>query len=44
MHERARNLEFVKAARLRDLLSLLREQAFGASVHDSIAPNQAGRA
>ena len=44
MLEHARNLEFEKAARLRDRLSLLREQAFGASVHDSIAPNQAGRA
>ena len=44
MLEHARNLEFEKAARLRDRLSLLREQAFGASVHDSIAPNQAGGA
>jgi excinuclease ABC subunit B len=44
MLEHARNLEFEKAARLRDQLSLLREQAFGASVHDSVAPIQAGRA
>jgi excinuclease ABC subunit B len=44
MLEHARNLEFEKAARLRDQLSLLREQAFGASVHDHIAPIQAGRA
>jgi excinuclease ABC subunit B len=34
MLEHARNLEFEKAARVRDQLSLLREQAFGASVHD----------
>lgn len=35
MLEHARNLEFEKAARLRDQLSLLREQAFGASPHDT---------
>lgn len=35
MLEHARNLEFEKAARVRDQLSLLREQAFGASVHDA---------
>jgi excinuclease ABC subunit B len=34
MLEHARNLEFEKAARTRDQLALLREQAFGASVHD----------
>ncbi len=35
MFEHARNLEFEKAARLRDQLALLREQAFGASgAHD----------
>jgi len=44
MLEHARNLEFEKAARLRDQLALLREQAFGASVHDSIVPIEAGRA
>jgi excinuclease ABC subunit B len=38
MLEHARNLEFEKAARLRDQLSLLKEQAFGASVGDHIAP------
>ena len=38
MLEHARNLEFEKAARLRDQLALLREQAFGAAVHDSVAP------
>ncbi|MCW5612866.1 MAG: excinuclease ABC subunit UvrB [Rubrivivax sp.] len=35
MLEHARNLEFEKAARVRDQLALLREQAFGAAVHDS---------
>jgi len=34
MLEAARNLEFEKAARLRDQLALLKEQAFGAVVHD----------
>ncbi|MFO1215124.1 MAG: excinuclease ABC subunit UvrB [Burkholderiaceae bacterium] len=34
MLEHARNLEFEKAARVRDQLALLREQAFGASGHD----------
>jgi excinuclease ABC subunit B len=38
MLEHARNLEFEKAARLRDQLALLREQAFGASVHDNVVP------
>jgi excinuclease ABC subunit B len=36
MLEHARNLEFEKAARVRDQLSLLREQAFGASVADVV--------
>jgi excinuclease ABC subunit B len=35
MLEHARNLEFEKAARVRDQLALLREQAFGAAPHDS---------
>ncbi len=35
MLDHARNLEFEKAARLRDQLALLREQAFGAAGHDS---------
>ncbi|MDZ5456637.1 excinuclease ABC subunit UvrB [Azohydromonas lata] len=35
MLEHARNLEFEQAARLRDQLALLREQAFGAAGHDS---------
>ncbi len=34
MLEHARNLEFEQAARVRDQLSLLREQAFGATGHD----------
>ncbi|HEY6513608.1 MAG TPA: excinuclease ABC subunit UvrB [Burkholderiaceae bacterium] len=34
MLEHARNLEFEQAARVRDQLSLLREQAFGASTDD----------
>jgi excinuclease ABC subunit B len=36
MLEHARNLEFEKAARVRDQLALLREQAFGAAGHDVI--------
>jgi excinuclease ABC subunit B len=36
MLEHARNLEFEKAARARDQLALLKEQAFGAVVHDSV--------
>jgi excinuclease ABC subunit B len=36
MLEHAKNLEFEKAARVRDQLALLREQAFGASVHDHV--------
>jgi excinuclease ABC subunit B len=38
MLEHARNLEFEQAARLRDQLAQLREQAFGARVHDNIVP------
>ena len=36
MLEHARNLEFEKAARVRDQLALLREQAFGGSGHDVV--------
>ena len=36
MLEHARNLDFEKAARVRDQLALLREQAFGASVADVV--------
>jgi excinuclease ABC subunit B len=43
MLEHARNLEFEKAARVRDQLALLKEQAFGASVHDNVVPIQAGQ-
>ncbi len=38
MLDHARNLEFEKAARVRDQLALLREQAFGASVADHLMP------
>jgi excinuclease ABC subunit B len=49
MLEHARNLEFEKAARVRDQLALLREQAFGAAGHDTNvvplpAPPKGGRA
>jgi excinuclease ABC subunit B len=43
MLEHARNLEFEKAARLRDQLAQLREQAFGARVHDNIVPLESAR-
>ncbi|WP_088282547.1 excinuclease ABC subunit UvrB [Ideonella sp. A 288] len=44
MLDHARNLEFEKAARVRDQLALLREQAFGASGHDvNVVPLVAGR-
>ena len=36
MLEHAKNLEFEKAARTRDQLAALREQAFGASVADNV--------
>ena len=38
MLDHARNLEFEKAARVRDQLAQLREQAFGAVVHDNVVP------
>ena len=37
MLEHARNLEFEKAARVRDQLAVLRQQAFGAAGGDNIA-------
>jgi excinuclease ABC subunit B len=37
MLEHARNLEFEKAARVRDQLAMLREQAFGAPGTDNVA-------
>ncbi|MEO8807955.1 MAG: excinuclease ABC subunit UvrB [Burkholderiaceae bacterium] len=40
MLDHARNLEFEKAARVRDQLALLREQAFGAAGGDNIVPIQ----
>ena len=44
MLEHARNLEFEQAARVRDQLAALREQAFGATVHDNVVPiSAAGR-
>ena len=42
MLEHARNLEFEQAARVRDQLALLREQAFGANVGDHIPPEPSG--
>jgi len=38
MLEHARNLEFEQAARVRDQLSQLKEQAFGAALHDKVVP------
>jgi excinuclease ABC subunit B len=47
MLDHAKNLEFEKAARVRDQLALLREQAFGAAGHDvnvvPIVPSAPGR-
>ena len=45
MLEHAKNLEFEKAARVRDQLALLREQAFGAAPHDTtVVPLVSGKA
>jgi excinuclease ABC subunit B len=44
MLDHARNLEFEKAARVRDQLALLREQAFGAPGADNIVPFPIGTA
>ncbi|HSI61008.1 MAG TPA: excinuclease ABC subunit UvrB [Ideonella sp.] len=46
MLEHAKSLEFEKAARVRDQLALLREQAFGAAGHDTnlLPPADAARA
>ncbi len=38
MFEHARNLEFEKAARVRDQLAVLKEQAFGAPGSDNVVP------
>jgi excinuclease ABC subunit B len=43
MLEHARNLEFEKAAHVRDQLAILKEQAFGAVVHDNVIPIQTAR-
>jgi excinuclease ABC subunit B len=43
MLEHARNLEFEKAARARDQLALLKQQAFGAVVHDNAVTIQSAR-
>ena len=43
MLEHARNLEFEQAARLRDQLALLKEQAFGAPGTENVTPIQAAR-
>ena len=44
MLEHARNLEFEQAARVRDQLALLRQQAFGANVGDHLVPTSPGPA
>ena len=38
MVEHAKNLEFEKAAKLRDQLHVLKEQAFGAPGNDNVLP------
>ncbi|TDP74852.1 excinuclease ABC subunit UvrB [Roseateles toxinivorans] len=43
MLEHAHNLEFEKAARVRDQLAQLRERAFGGSAHDNIVPISTAR-
>jgi excinuclease ABC subunit B len=43
MLEHARNLEFEKAARVRDQLAHLKEQAFGAVVHDNVVQIDAAK-
>jgi excinuclease ABC subunit B len=43
MLDHARNLEFEKAARVRDQLAHLREQAFGAPGTDNVVALVAGR-
>ena len=44
MVEHAKNLEFEKAARVRDQLHVLKEQAFGAPGSDNIVSLPAARA
>jgi excinuclease ABC subunit B len=43
MLEHARNLEFEKAARVRDQLAILKEQAFGAPGRENVVPIQAAQ-
>ena len=43
MLDHARNLEFEKAARVRDQLALLKVQAFGAAVPDNVVPIASAR-
>ena len=42
MLEHARNLEFEKAARVRDQLGILKEQAFGAAGRDNVVVISSG--
>ena len=44
MLEHARNLEFEKAARVRDQMDLLKKKAFGAAGRDNVVPMPGGRA
>ncbi len=43
MMEHARNLEFEKAARVRDQLATLKTRTFGAAGRDNIVPTVAGQ-
>ncbi|MBY0465753.1 MAG: UvrB/UvrC motif-containing protein, partial [Burkholderiales bacterium] len=44
MLEHARNLEFEQAARVRDQLAILKEQAFGGPGHDNVTTLMASKA
>jgi excinuclease ABC subunit B len=44
MLEHARNLEFEKAAQVRDQLTLLKERVFGSGGSDNVVPFVAGKA
>jgi excinuclease ABC subunit B len=43
MLEHARNLEFEQAARVRDQLAVLKEQAFGGPGHDNVVVLASGK-
>jgi excinuclease ABC subunit B len=43
MLDHAKNLEFEKAARVRDQLAKLREAVFGAATHDNVVPLASGK-